>query len=132
MKRVEHNLKTLKCIEASFEITCDPYWVIMYHVFVYVGIVRFVERLQESKRFMIVQIDLERSSNEDPELSPKSTIVEQMKTAALGVLSIVKRTNNNSSRNSDILHVVPKYSSKSGIYNLLSDLYSLFILFLMS
>lgn len=54
----------------------DPQWIILYYLFLYLGIVQFVERLQETK-FMIIGIEYPKSL-QDSQLSARGDDKEEI------------------------------------------------------
>lgn len=67
----------LKCEDLLIGMRGDPKWMIIYYLFLYVGIVRFVERLQENK-FMIIGIDFPLPYDGDSQLSARGVFQEEL------------------------------------------------------
>lgn len=79
--RIGFNLTRLQFHDILFEVETDPYLMVIYYLFLYSGMAKFVADLQSEHDFMVLSVDL-LYSFEDDAVSVRTRYLDEMKTIA--------------------------------------------------
>lgn len=79
--RIRFNLTRFQFHDILFEVGTDPYLMVIYYLFLYSGMAKFVADLQSERNFMVVVVDLLHSFADD-DASTRTRYLDEMKTIA--------------------------------------------------